>query len=159
MPSLVVRPMHDADCERVSAVLRACFRWVGERESLTPRQLEYLLGERSSQATIRAEASVRPHLVACIGEAIVGMAAVNGQELARLYVDPAFHRRGIGRRLFDAVEEMIRAQGFGEMRVGALAEDAKAFYLQMGMQIVDALTWEPEVFDDRQVTILVKSLG
>jgi GNAT superfamily N-acetyltransferase len=86
------------------------------------------------------------------------MAVVNGAELARLYVDPRLHRRGVGRRLFEDAEDMVRANGFTEMRVGALVESAAAFYRSMGMREVEKVEWEPEIFGDRQVTILTKSL-
>ncbi len=158
MNRIVIRDMQTCDVPRVSEVLRACFAWLGQREGFDARQLAYLLGERSSEETVRREARTRRHVVACLGNDIVGMAVVNGAELARLYVDPRFHRRGVGRRLFAAAEEMVCANGFTEMRVGALVESAAAFYRSMGMHDVEQVAWEPEVFGDRQVTILTKRL-
>jgi ribosomal protein S18 acetylase RimI-like enzyme len=157
--SLHIRPMIDADCSRVSEILRACFTWLGEREGFNTRQLEYLLGERSSEDTVRKEALTRPHIVACLGDDLVGLAVVNGNELARLYVHPDFHRHGIGKQLFETVQHMIKSAGFSEMRVGALAPSAADFYIAMGMTITGKVAWEPEIFGEREVTILTKPLS
>ena len=64
------------------------------------------------------------------GEAISG----EGQQLYRLYVDPAYWRRGIGGKLLGMMEERLREQGVsayfcyvhGENEVG------KAFYVKQG---------------------------
>lgn len=154
-----IRPMADADCPRVSDILRACFTWLADRENFDASQREYLLGERSSEDTVRRESSTRPHIVACLSEAIVGMAVVNGHELARLYVHPDFHRHGIGKQLFEAAERIIQSAGFKEMQVGALVDSAASFYLVMGMTVTGKVDWEPEIFGDRQVTILTKRLN
>ncbi len=64
------------------------------------------------------------------GEAISG----EGQQLYRLYVDPAYWRHGIGGKLLGIMEERLREQGVsayfcyvhGENEVG------KAFYVKQG---------------------------
>ena len=155
---LRIRPMIDADCPRVSEVLCACFRWLGEREGFTQRQLDHLLEQRSCEATVRAEAASRPHFVACIDGRVVGMAVVNGDELARLYVHPDCHRCGIGRRLFETARDAIREAGHREMKVGALVDSARVFYEAMGMTASDTVPWEPAIFGDRRVTILTMPL-
>lgn len=156
--SVEIRPMEDADVDRVAALLRACFRWLGDREGFSPRQRAFLEGPRSSPETVRQEAKSRPHLVACEDGAVVGLVVVNGQEIARLYVHPDFHRRGIGTRLFEAATDLIRRSGGTEVRVGALVADAVAFYRAMGMSIVGKEAYEPAIFGGRKVTLLRRLL-
>ena len=98
----------------------------------------------------------RPHdldhmklLVAARGEGeIVGVAAMEALAAAEspdhrralllhgLYVDPAYQRRGIGRRLFAAVEEKAAAEDFKGLLVRAQA-DASEFFISRGMQRLD----------------------
>lgn len=49
-----------------------------------------------------------------------------------LYVAPSRQRRGIGRRLFQAVEETARSQGYGGMLVKA-QKSANGFFRALGM--------------------------
>ncbi len=153
---VTIRTMTDADVPAVCEVLRAAFTWIADGEGFNDRQREFLLGQRSSEATVREEARNRPHLVACLDGVVVGMAVVKGNEVARLYVHPACHRRGIGRALFDAAVEVIRAAGHTEATVAALVESAARFYRAMGMAEVGRVVYEPEIFLGREVVLLSK---
>lgn len=151
--------MIDADTAEVSALLRSCFDWLADKEGFTPAQRAFLTGERSSVETVREESKTRPHLVArdeC--GALLGVAAVHGKVLARLYVDPRFHGQRVGSRLFDAAEKLIRDAGYREMTVGALVESAAAFYRARGMREVGREVYEPEIFLGREVVLLAKAL-
>jgi hypothetical protein len=86
-----IAPMTNADLDEVSALLRTCFNWLADLEGFTPAQRAFLTGERSSVQTVREESKTRPHLVARgDGGTLLGMSAIRGNELARLYVDPVF---------------------------------------------------------------------
>lgn len=156
---MLVEPMTDADHAEVSALLRACFEWLGQREGFNARQIGFLVGERSSEATLRAEAMTRPHLVARGEGVIMGMATVRDNEIARLYVHPRYHRRGVGKALFEAAEAMIREAGFDEVTVAALVDSAAAFYRAMDMREIGRQVYEPEIFLGREVVILAKPLA
>jgi GNAT superfamily N-acetyltransferase len=154
-----ITPMNDTDVKRVSALLRSCFNWLADRERFTQAQRDFLAGERSSVETVRGERLTRPHLIArddC--GVLLGVAAVHENVLARLYVDPRFHGRGVGSKLFAAAEVMIRDAGFSEMRVGALVESAVAFYRARGMREIGREVYEPEIFRGREVVLLAKDL-
>ena len=155
---LHIRKMTETDIPRVCELLRDCFNWLSDHEGFTTAQRAFLVGERSSEQTVREESKTRPHLVACHRGTIVGMAAGNGNEVARLYVDPRFHRRGVGKALFEACEAMIRQAGHEEMTVAALVDGAAAFYKAMGMSITGRLVYEPEIFLGREVTLLGKRI-
>ncbi|HEX4413588.1 MAG TPA: GNAT family N-acetyltransferase [Lacipirellulaceae bacterium] len=159
MQDVNIAPMTDADLEEVSALLRSCFNWLAKEEGFTQAQRAFLTGERSSKETVRDESETRPHLVAKDERGtLLGMAAVRGNELARLYVDPQFHGQRVGSRLFDAAERLIRHAGFTEMRVAALVESAAAFYRARGMREIGREIYEPEIFLGREVVLLAKAL-
>jgi predicted N-acetyltransferase YhbS len=150
---IVIRTMTEADIPRVSEILRAAFRWLAEQEGFDATQLAFLL-DRASEQTVREESKTRPHIVACIGAVVVGMAVVNGNVIARMYVDPAWHRKGVGRTLHEAVIEMIRAEGYGEATVAALVASSQTFYEAMGMRVYGRQVYEPSIFPDRKITLL-----
>lgn len=153
-----IEPMTAADIPEVATLLQACFHWLADREGFNATQRAFLTGERSSEQAVRDESRTRPHIVARQDGAILGMAAVKGHQLARLYVDPKVHRQGVGRALFNAAEGMIRQDGHCEMTVGALVAGAAAFYQSMGMQVTGSVEYEPTIFPDRKVTLLRKRL-
>lgn len=159
MPAVNIATMTDADIDEVSVLLRRCFNWLADREGFTPAQRIFLTGERSSVETVREESKTRPHLVARDDHGtLLGMAAIRGNELARLYVDPRFHGQRVGCKLFDAAEVMIRDTGFAELTVAALVESAAAFYRARGMREVGRQVYEPEIFLGREVVLLAKTL-
>lgn len=155
-----IEPMTDVDVPAVSALLRACFEWLAEREGFTPPQRDFLVGPRSSADTVRDESRTRPHLVARGADGVIlGMVAVRENEIARLYVDPNCHGQGVGKALFAAGEALIRSAGHAEVTVAALVDNAAAFYRAMGMRETGRQSYEPAIFGDRQIVLLAKSIG
>lgn len=71
----------------------------------------------------------------------VGVAAVEGDELVRLFVIPERWGSGIGGKLHDAVVELMREQDKAECRLWVLEENdrARAFYERRGW-ILDGRT-------------------
>lgn len=152
--------MTDADCARASALLHACFNWLADREGFTQAQRAFLVGPRSSEQTLRDESRTRPHIVARDEDGtLLGLVAVRENEVARLYVHPRYHGRGVGKALFLAAESMIRRAGFAELRVAALVENAASFYRARGMREVGRQPYEPDIFGDRTVVLMAKSLN
>jgi ribosomal protein S18 acetylase RimI-like enzyme len=155
-----IEPMVEADHAEAAALLAACFEWLADREGFTPQEREFLVGNRSSVATLREESRDRPHLVARdTNGSILGMAAIRENELARLYVHPRCHGRGVGKALFEAAEELIRRAGYAEMTVAALVDSAADFYGARGMHETGRQPYEPQIFRGREVVILAKPIG
>ena len=69
--------------------------------------------------------------VARLNEKVVGFVCIDGEELTWLYVDPEYHRQGIGRLLMEHVRPMIGPDG----HVLAVNPLAIQFYQQMGFEI------------------------
>lgn len=151
--------MKDDDIAEVSDLLKACFRWLAEREHFTAAQTAFLVDERSSVETVREESKTRPHLVAREDGAVLGVVAVKGNEIARLYVHPRHHRRGVGKALFDAGIALIRDAGHREATVAALVDSAAAFYRSMGMTETSRQIYEPCIFLGREVILLAKPIA
>jgi ribosomal protein S18 acetylase RimI-like enzyme len=156
---LDIREMTPRDIPRVCELLRDCYEWLAHREGFTAGQLAFLVDHRSSERIVGDESKTRPHLVACRNGSTLGMAVVRCNEVARLYVDPRYHRQGVGRTLFEASEAMIRRAGFREVLVAALVDSATAFYRAMGMAAIARQEYAPGLFDGREVILMMKHLA
>src|SRR5829696_4921312 len=108
-------------------------------ESALPQLSE---ANEAARALVRAHAA--PHLlgaelagyhtvVATEGGRVLGLAALVGDEVRRVYVRPDAQRRGVGRRLMAELEREGRARGLGELRLTAGAS-AAGFYARLGYE-------------------------
>jgi len=153
-----IQEMTEDDHHRVSEILCSCYGWLAEREGFTGEQLQFLLSERGSVETVRQESKSQTYLVAFNDRTLVGVVAVKGNEITRLYVEPEYHHQGIGRMLLEEAENVIRRIGLEEVTFGA-RETAVPFYEAMGMTVVGHKAHRAQVFARREVVLMKKSLG
>ena len=134
MKKITIHEMRDSDIEEVSRVVCDSFRWSAERDGYTAEQIAAYVSERGSPEALRGQFPLCQWLVACAEDTIVGVAAVKGNEIDKLYVDPRFLRQGIGKRLFQAAEDLIARAGHKEVVLGTAFPASLPFYRAMGMQ-------------------------
>lgn len=79
--------------------------------------------------------------VAEVDASIAGWAAIDGDRLEGMYVDPAFVGKGIGTGLLELVEGRMRAKGLASISAEASA-NAERFYLERGYEPVGIRTQE-----------------
>jgi GNAT superfamily N-acetyltransferase len=152
-----VRQMTAHDCERVAEVTGASVRWLADQERWNEAQLAYMLADQTSPETIGHLSATQQWLVACLGNLVVGVVSVCRDDIGRLFVDPAYHRRGVGTALFEAAERSVRDAGFGEMRVRSTPSSAP-FYERMGMRTTAREPRRCEEFAGRELLIMTKRL-
>ena len=127
--------MKDSEITEVSELLCSSYVALGEKEGLSAEQVDYLCSERGSEATVRRESESQRYLVAREDGRIIGMVAVAGDKIAKLYVRPDNLGRGIGRSLYEAAETSIRERGHSVVKLGAFPT-AVPFYERMGLSVV-----------------------
>ena len=153
---VLIRKMGEEDIGQVSEVMCSCYRWLGRVNGYMEGQIDYLLSERGSVATIRSESQGQKYLVACLNDVIVGVAVLKGNEVAKLYVDPEFHGQGIGRALFESAEQVIIEGGFEDVIVGVHGQSAIGFYEKMGMSVFETKVVIEGVFSGCEVPVMRK---
>lgn len=84
--------------------------------------------------------------------------AVNGNEIAKLFVEPDCHSLGIGAKLVDSAEKIIVEAGYKELIVGVMASSAIGFYEKMGMSQFDEKIIENGAFAGCKIPIMKKNL-
>jgi len=156
MESVAVRSATEADAPAIARV--HWDSWVATYSGVFPQQSfdAYPLAARERlwalEAGLNGVTSRRSQLVvALIDDAVAGFAnvgpyrvqkaddpaAAEEGELRALYLDPTLQRRGIGRRLWAASAEWLRAAGFPALRLWCIAgNEAEAFYRAMGAKHV-----------------------
>jgi ribosomal protein S18 acetylase RimI-like enzyme len=158
---ILIRPLREAEIPAVCRLLRTCYEHVGRREGLTRRQIDWIIEQRAAEHCVRSESREQHYLVATTdwrGEStIVGMAAIRADEITRLYVAPDHHRRGVGRLLFAAAEELIRQSGHERLVLGTM-QGTVGFYESMGAGVEGTKPYRAEVLQDREVVLMRKEL-
>ena len=132
---MTVAPMTQAEVTEVSELLRSSYTLLQEREGLSQEQTEFLNSERGSPESIQRESRSQCYIVAREASLIVGVVAVSGDMITKLYVSPKHVGKGIGRSLYEAAESEIRAAGHTRVTLGAFPT-AVAFYTRMGLSVV-----------------------
>ena len=146
------------DILAVCELLCACFRWLSVREAWSPEQLAFMVDVRGSVDCVTGGFESQTCLVACDGETIVGFTAAEENEITRMYVLPDYHRKGVGRSLFTAMERGVAEKGHSHLTATVIGPSAVPFYESMGMEIVRWRRAGAEVFADRKVAEVEKRL-
>ena len=126
---LIIRAFDRSDAASVSAVIRETMRRSnGEDYPLSVLQplIDYF-----SPAKVLRLGQERRCLVAEIGDEIVGTISLEESELCTFFVLPDFQRRGIGRKLLQAMEEVAAFSGHRRLHVDSSITGVP-FYAGMG---------------------------
>lgn len=149
-PSVEIRRADTPDADAIADVHARS--WPATYAGLLPGQLiaDVVAGRERRAQSIRellADETIRTRIwVAAEGDHVVGMAIWGPTrdddateataEVEAIYLDPAFLRRGIGRRLMQAVMADVEQSGFNEATLWVLDGNgpARSFYTAVGWQ-------------------------
>ncbi len=129
---ITIRRMTTDDAEGVRRVTRLALEWLGACEGWSPEQTGHMVADQASPGAMELVLTRQQAWVALLDGVVVGAASAVRCELARLFVDPARHRRGVGTALLRAVEQQMSATGCEGLRAKA-PPPSLPFYLAMGM--------------------------
>lgn len=156
LSDVLLRPATPADAPTISAlsvqVFLDTYATEGVRPDLAIEAFETYSVEAFAQ---RLAEPHRPFILAETGTGLVGYAEVilaslpapaggiTGAELVRLYVQPAAHRRGVGRALMARMEQAVAAAGLAAVWLTAWEGNfnARAFYSRLGYSDIGATTY------------------
>lgn len=132
--AVTARPARPGEAGALSALaLRSKAHWGYDREFLDACRADLTLRPE--------ELADRRAVVADTGDGIAGFYTLDGApptgELGNLWVDPAFLRRGVGRRLWEHAMRTAAGLGFTAVLIDA-DPHAEGFYLAMGAVRVGA---------------------
>lgn len=127
-----IRALEREDRPRLAGLAARAIR-SGCAGSYTRTQIAAWVRSHDAGLVLRAEQV----LVACAGPDVLGFAGVDTQRVVPLrfvFVDPPHWRRGAGRALVQALEQVCLDKGLAEIAVAA-ARHAEVFYASMGYEV------------------------
>lgn len=124
-PRVIVRPMINTDAVAIHAIHTACLRKTLSSH-YSSEQLEAWLEGRTPEGYLRGVENGEIYLVAEWGQAIVGYANWQDQELLSLFVLPEFQNQGVGTLLLKACDASA------DIRRVKATLGAAAFYSRFG---------------------------
>ncbi|UFI44244.1 GNAT family N-acetyltransferase [Pseudomonas savastanoi] len=139
--NIKVRPARTADAGAISRVVLTALRTSNARDypasviervqlSFSPAAIERLMQQRRMFVAVAVAVAV-----ALEGEVVVGTASLEGQVMRSVFVDPDWHRRGIGRLLMAELEHIARGAGL-ELLIVPSSLTAQEFYTALGFRLV-----------------------
>lgn len=139
---MIIRRTKQGDAEALWTVQTQAIRKMGTSH-YSPEQIEAWAGgltpEECHNRAIEGHSQSIEHGTVFVAEdidgTVVGFASLHAQsgEVSAVYVLPAYVRRGIGRQLFEALEEEARRLGVVALHVKA-SLNAVAFYERVGFK-------------------------
>ncbi len=145
----VVEPNSPEQLDRVRELMRAFVRWAEQRYAAERAFVERYFSQGDFEAELAGLPGKyeRPRgrlLLALIDTSPAGCVALRDLgggvcEMKRLYVDPRYHGKGVGRALVQALVRESRDAGYRIMRLdtGPGQVEAQALYRGMGFRVID----------------------
>ncbi|MBN2017670.1 MAG: GNAT family N-acetyltransferase [Candidatus Cloacimonetes bacterium] len=157
--AISIAPLKESYIQDVCYLLEKCYTWLAEEEGFSEPAKNFLIKVRGSKATIRRESQTQKYFIALKEDHIVGIVSIRNNEVTKLYVDPLFHKTGIGRKLFEKAETEITQDGYDEMKLVTLGSSAIPFYTAMGMMVQDRKQSRVEELSGIVGTVMIKQIA
>jgi len=148
--------MLESDVELVGRIIADCYRALAPRESYTESELRGLLAGCSPQAVRQRYAQYDAYVADNDGQ-VVGVVAIEGNEIAEMFVRADAQGRGIGTLLVNVAEDAILSAGHDKVRVWSAT--APRFYERLGYDILERRRCDRGPLKDRPLIVLEKRIG
>jgi len=130
---MIIRQFKEKDAEQASTMIIDCLENVNSRD-YNPSIIEERKAKNTPEALVEKSKS-RTILVAEESGKIYGTVSIDGDEIKTMFVNPTFHKHGIGKKLLTSAEKILAAKGIKKSILGA-SFTAIGFYEKMGYKRV-----------------------
>jgi len=131
-----IRKFKKEDAVKVSNIIRKCLKEVNIRDY--PKKAIVSLCDFFTPSLIISNSKNRTIFVAVEGEKIIGTARLKENTVFTVFVDPKVHKKGVGTKLMDKVEELAKRNGFKITKVPS-SLGAFEFYKHRGYRKVKTI--------------------
>ncbi len=138
---MIVRQFRDNDANQISTLIIQCLRDVNSKyypATVIDRMITLYTPEK-----IIERSKTQLILVAEEMDEVCGTATVSENYFGSVFVRPKLHRSGIGNKLMDSLERLIKSNGMTQVILHA-SINAVAFYEQRGYKKIKQV--EDEIF-------------
>ena len=127
--NLSIRKFRETDAERVSNIIRDNLTHVNCKDY--PEDVIQYMHELHSPKYLRSISNKRKVYVALCEDVVVGTASIDDDVIYTVYTDIRYHRKGIGKKLMDLLEEIASNNGLRVVKLYA-SITAQKFYEKLG---------------------------
>lgn len=124
-----IRPFHFKDAKEISSIIQKTLFETNSRY-YQKSVLNYLSNEYSPDNLIKM-AEKKELFVAIDNGIIIGVAAVEDNDISTVFILPEYQNQGIGKKLMKKVEDVAKNNGFREVKLNA-SINALEFYKKIG---------------------------
>jgi predicted N-acetyltransferase YhbS len=112
---MLIRKFKKEDAKKVSYIIRRCLREVNSAD-YSPKVIKSLCHFLRPAQLIRNMKN-RDIFVAVDEGKVVGTASLKKDTVYTVFVNPSVHKKGIGTKLMDKVEDLAKKNGYKEVKV------------------------------------------
>jgi GNAT superfamily N-acetyltransferase len=154
-PGILIRKFRGEDLEVVKQLVDTVIK-ISYREAYPQEAIDYFLLFHSAE-NIREDAD-RGCTFVLETDRIVGTGTLLGLEIKRVFIDPSFHRHGLGMLLIEALEHEALQSGIRKISLAA-SLPSKQFYDTLGY-VTECRTFIPIQNGERlEYFSMIKNLG
>lgn len=134
---MVIRRFKKQDAEEVSKIIK---KNLIRKNNLVypPKTIEVLLNDTNSENLIK-KSKTRNYFVAIENEEILGIGGYEKDDIHTFFVNPKYHRKGIGSKLLVKILEEAKKQGINTINC-ASTPHAESFYKSFGFKRIEVKT-------------------
>ena len=132
-----IRDMADSDLTIVSNIVSGGHAYLSKCEGYSQDQTKRLQSECCSVSSIQSWPSRWRRLVAESDVGVVGVMAVDHNEIVELWIETSHHRKGVGTALFRKAELVVSEAGFRDLTVHCAGLSMRPFYEAMRFVLIE----------------------
>ncbi len=124
-----IRPFRPEDAGPAAAMIRLTLREVN-RKDYPAKIINHMCSLYTPEKMVEV-AQKRAFLVAVAENQVIGTATLEGDYAGSVFVHPAWHHQGVGKRLMQDIETIASKNGIHQIQLGA-SITAVEFYVKLG---------------------------
>jgi predicted N-acetyltransferase YhbS len=126
---MIIRKFREEDAKKVSYIIRRCLREINSAD-YSPEVIKSLCHFLRPTQLIR-NMKDRAIFVAVDNGKVVGTASLKKNTVYTVFVNPSIHKKGIGTKLMNKVEDLAKKNGYKEVKVPS-GYTSVGFYKKIG---------------------------
>lgn len=134
----MIRPFSERDADLCRKIIKNCFK---ETVSSEEKIKSAVLSRLAAKGYLESKAKEYPLFVYEKDKKVVGMGGLKGNEIKRVYVDPSYQGKGIGKEILHFLEKLAREKGLDELVLYSFPNSVR-FYQKQGYKIVGVHGYE-----------------
>jgi len=136
-----IRKFKKTDAPKVSQLIRKCITELFPH--YYPKKVIDVLYKKNTPKSVIKRSNERDYYVMEEKNHILGIMGIQKNNIRTSYVNPAYHKKGIGRKLLNHLENIVLEKNYSKLTTHS-SLSAKTFYQKCGFKIIRKVSSEHE---------------